>query len=89
MCGSIDPGKVLDPAGLFKKDKMPTVNQADPQAEAEAAANAAARTANADASARKKRKQGSSLLASGSQGASDSGSSLLASGASGKPTLGA
>ncbi|MBP1129007.1 hypothetical protein JOE25_000550 [Serratia sp. PL17] len=89
MCGGIDPGKVLDPAGLFTKDKTPSVNQTDPQAEADAAADAAAKASNADAAARKKRKQGSSLLATGTQGASDSGSSLLASGASGKPTLGA
>ncbi|CAI1212556.1 Uncharacterised protein [Serratia liquefaciens] len=89
MCGNVDPGKMLDPMGLFTKEKTPNVTQTDPQAEADAAADAAAKAANADAASRKKRKQGSSLLASGAQGASDSGSSLLSSGASGKPTLGA
>ncbi|WP_432409762.1 hypothetical protein [Serratia marcescens] len=67
----------------------PKVVQADPQAEADAAADAAAKATNADAASRKKRKKGSSLLASGAQGAADSGDSLLASGAQGKPTLGA
>lgn len=90
MCGGFDPKKVLDPAGLFTKDKTPDVQTTDPQAEADAASNAAARAANADAAARKKRKAGSSLLASGSTGATDSGSSLLASGAqAAKNTLGA
>jgi hypothetical protein len=53
----------------------PKVVQSDPQAEADAAADAAAKAANADAAARKKRKQGSSLLASGAEGATDTGSS--------------
>ncbi|WP_244968463.1 hypothetical protein [Rosenbergiella australiborealis] len=92
MCGGLDVNKVLDPLGLFKKDKTPDVQQTDPQAEADAAANAAAKSANADAAARRKRKQGSSLLASGASGADDSGGSLLASGAQAaqkKRTLGA
>jgi hypothetical protein len=45
----------------------PKVVQTDPQAEADAAADAAAKAANADAAARKKRKKGSSLLASGAE----------------------
>lgn len=67
----------------------PNVVQSDPQAEADAADNAAAKTANADAAARKKRKKGSSLLATGAEGTTDSGTSLLSGGASGKGTLGA
>jgi hypothetical protein len=81
MCGGFDINKALDPAGLFTKDKMPDVQTTDPQAEADAAANAAAKAANADAASRRKRKQGSSLLATGSDGSADSGSSLLGSGA--------
>lgn len=46
----------------------PKVVQTDPQAEADAAADAAAKSANADAASRKKRKKGSSLLASGAEG---------------------
>ena len=68
----------------------PKVAQQDPQAEADAAADAAAKAANADTAARKKRKQGSSLLASGAAGAADTGSSLLSTGAqAAKNTLGA
>lgn len=71
----------------------PKVVQTDPQAEADAVADAKlAKAANADAAARKKRKKGSSLLASGAEGAADSGSSLLSSGAQAaqqKNTLGA
>lgn len=81
MCGGFSVKKALDPAGLFTKEKVPDVQTTDPQAEADAAADAAAKAANADAAARKKRKKGSSLLASGADGVDDSGSSLLASGA--------
>lgn len=86
MCGGFSINKVLDPAGLFTKDKTPDVQTTDPQAEADAAANAAAKAANADAAARRKRKQGSSLLASGAGGAEDSGTSLLGSGAAASGT---
>ena len=73
MCGGFDPKKILDPAGLWAKDKTPDVQTTDPQAEA-------------DAAARKKRKQGSSLLASGAGGTDDSGTSLLGSGAAASGT---
>lgn len=54
---------------------------------ANAEANAAANAAN---STRRKRKQGSSLLATGAAGVADSGSALLAPGATaGKNQLGA
>lgn len=81
MCGSV--GKVISDVtgGILGTPKTPGVQTTDPQAEADAAANAAAKAANADAAARRKRKQGSSLLASGAEGAADSGSSLLGSGA--------
>ena len=78
--------------GIAMCGSAPKVVQTDPQAEADAAADAAAKAANADAASRKKRKKGSSLLASGAEGAADSGSSLLSSGAQAaqqKNTLGA
>lgn len=67
----------------------PAVVQRDPKAEAEAAAIDAAKKANAETASRRRRKQESSLLASGAQGVKGAaGSSLLAT-ASGKDTLGA
>lgn len=69
--------------------RTPAVVQRDPKAEAEQAANEAAIKANSETATRKRRKQESSLLASGAQGVQGPvGSSLLAT-AKGKETLGA